>query len=102
MAILQSSRKEDNDIERLQKSVIGEANAGAPSFRNLPARLSISALFEGFTSSKYFRKEACVVGGNEKLFPSKLVFSQYFLTASFPNLKEKGVFLTSHLLNLSL
>ena len=75
MAISQSSGKQDNDIERLHKSVIGEANAGTPSFRNLPARLSIPALFEGFTSSKSFRTEACVVGRNEKLFPSKFMFS---------------------------
>ena len=58
LAILKSSEKEDNDIERLHKSVIGETNAGASSFRNLPARLSTPALFEGFTSSKRFRTEA--------------------------------------------
>ena len=40
--------KEDNDMERLHES----ANAAAPSFRNLPARLSIAALFESFISSK--------------------------------------------------
>ena len=74
LAILQSSGKEDNDIERLHKSVIGEANAGAPSFRNLPARLSILALFEEITFSKSFRTEVCVVGRNEKLFPSELMF----------------------------
>ena len=71
---MQSSGKVDNDIERLHKSVIGEANTGAPSIRNLPARLSITALFEGFTSSKSFRTKACVAGRIEKLFPSKLMF----------------------------
>ena len=43
-AILQSSGNEDNEIDRLIRLVIGEAKTGAPSFRNLPVRLSIPAL----------------------------------------------------------
>ena len=48
-AILQSSGNKDNEIERLTRSVMGEAKTGAPSFRNLPVRLSIPALFAGFS-----------------------------------------------------
>ena len=43
-AILQSSGNENNEIDRLIRLVIGEAKTGAPSFRNLPVRLSIPVL----------------------------------------------------------
>ena len=51
----------------LHKSIIGKANAGSPLFRNLPARLSIPTLLEGFTSSKSFKAETGVVGRNKNL-----------------------------------
>ena len=41
--------KRGNEIDRLTRSVIGEAKTGELSFRNLPVRLSILAFLEGFS-----------------------------------------------------
>ena len=49
---MHSSGKEDSDIDKLHKSVKGEARIEALSFRNLPAILSSPALFEGFTADE--------------------------------------------------
>ena len=74
-AILQSSGKENDDIERFHKSVIGETNAGAHFFfKNLPVTLLISVLFERFISSKCLRTGAFVVGENKKVLPSEFMF----------------------------
>ena len=75
MAILQSSGNEDNEIDTLTRSVIGKAETGTPSFRNLPVRLSIPALLEGFNCCKSFKTEACATGSKEKLFPTGFKFS---------------------------
>ena len=73
-AILQSSGNKDNEIERLTRSVMGEAKTGAPSFRNLPVRLSIPALFAGFSCFKSLRKVVRATGAKETFFPLKPSF----------------------------
>ena len=75
-AILQSSGNKDNEIERLTRSVMGEAKTGAPSFRNLPVRCSIPALFAGFSCFKSLRMVAGATGAKEKFFPLKFSFLQ--------------------------
>ena len=66
--------KQRNEIERLTRSVMGEAKTGAPSFRNFPVRLSIPALFAGFSCFKSLRMVAGATGGKEKFFPLKFSF----------------------------
>ena len=73
-AILQSSGNKDNEIERLTRSVMGEAKTGAPSFRNLPVRLSIPALFAGFSCFKSLRMVGGATGTKEKFLPLKFSF----------------------------
>ena len=73
-AILQSSGNKDNEIERLTRSVMSEAKTGAPSFRNLPVRLSIPALFAGFSCFKRLRMVAGATGAKEKFFPLRFSF----------------------------
>ena len=73
-AILQSSGNKDNEIERLTRSVMGEAKTGAPSFRNLPVKLSIPELFAGFSCFKNLRMVAGATGAKEKFFPLKFSF----------------------------
>ena len=68
---MQSSGNKNNEIERLTRSVIGEAKTGAPSFRNLPVRLSIPALFAGFSCFKSLRMVAGATGAKEKFLPLK-------------------------------
>ena len=43
-------------IDRLIRLVIGEAKTGAPSFRNLPVRLSIPRFCEGLIVVKVLRQ----------------------------------------------
>ena len=73
-SILQSSGNKDNEIERLTRSVMGEVKTGAPSFRNLPVRLSIPALFVGFSCFKSLRMVAGASGAKEKFFSLKFSF----------------------------
>ena len=54
---------------------MGEAKTGAPSFRNLPVRLSIPALFAGFSCFKSLRMVAGATGAKEKFFPLKFSLS---------------------------
>ena len=86
IAILQSSGNKDNEIERLTRSVMGEAKTGAPSFRNLPVRLSIPALFAGFSCSKSLRMVAGATGAKEKFFPLKFSFFAVIIDCCFPYL----------------
>ena len=71
---MQSSGNKDNEIERLTRSVMGEAKTGAPSFRNLLVRLSIPALFAGFSYFKSLRMVAEATGAKEKFLPLKFSF----------------------------
>ena len=73
-AILLSSENKDNEIERLTRSVMGEAKTGAPSFRNLPVRLSIPALFAGFSCFKSLRMVAGATGAEKSSYTLNLVF----------------------------
>ena len=82
-AILQSSGNKDNEIERLTRSVMGEAETGAPSFRNLPVKLSISALFAGFSCFKSLRMVAGATGAKEKFFPFKFSFFVVIIDCCF-------------------
>ena len=67
----------DNEIDKLIRSVIGEEN-WAPSFKNLPVRLSIPALLEGFNCCKSIKTEACTTSSKEKFFQPDLTCRSTF------------------------
>ena len=54
----------------------GRSRSKATIFRNLPAMLSIPALFDVSISSSSFRTVACVLDSKEKFLPSKFLFLQ--------------------------
>ena len=55
LAILQSKGNFERFIERLHSFDIGKAKAAAPSFKNLPDKLSIPAAFSGLVSLSNFK-----------------------------------------------
>ena len=80
--------------------MIGEAKTGAPSFRNLPVRLSIPALLEGFNCCKRVKTEACMTGSKEKFFQPDLAFHSTFQLYLFHiYLEDLVAFLINHLLD---
>ena len=80
---------------------MGEAKTGAPSFKNLPVRLSIPALFAGFSCFKSLRMVAGATGAKEKFFPLKFSFSVVIIDCCFSIFIWGGVgtFLLDYLLN---
>ena len=63
LAILQYKGKFERFIERLHSFDIGKAKTAAPSFENLPDKLSIPAAFSGLVSSSNFRISFSEVDG---------------------------------------
>ena len=51
--------------------ILKAANTGVPPFRNLPAGLSVHALFDVFWQ---FRAVTCLASWEDKFSPSKFLF----------------------------
>ena len=62
LAILQSKGNFERFIERLHNFDIGKAKTTAPSFKNLPDKLSIPAAFSGLVSVSNFKISSSEVG----------------------------------------
>ena len=62
LAILQSKGNFERFIERLHSFDIGKAKTTAPSFKNLPDKLSIPAAFSGLVSVSNFKISSSEVG----------------------------------------
>ena len=60
-AILQSKGNFERFIERLQSVDISKAKTTAPSFKNLPDKLSIPAAFSGLVSLSNFKTSSSEV-----------------------------------------
>ena len=65
LAILQSKENFERFIERLHSFNIGKAKTTAPSFKNLPDKLSIPAASSGLVSGSNFKISSSELG--EKL-----------------------------------
>ena len=79
LAILQSKGNFERFIERLHSFDIGKAKTTAPSFENLPDKLSIPAVFSGLVSVRNLKVSSSKVG-------EKVNF--WFLEIVFPSLRE--------------
>ena len=74
-AILQLLGNELRLIERLQSWEIGLAKISAPSFRNLPDKLSMPAALDGFKPFKIFNIFSGDVSENSKFKSLNLISS---------------------------
>ena len=74
-AILQLLGNELSLIERLQSWEIGLAKISAPSFRNLPDKLSMPAALDGFKHFKIFNIFSGDVSENSKFKSLNLISS---------------------------
>ena len=68
LAILQSKERFERFIKRLHSFDTGKAKATAPSFKNIPDRLSIPAAFSGFVCVGYFKISSSEVGEKVKFW----------------------------------
>ena len=70
LAILQPKGKFERFTERLHSFDVGKAKTTAPSFKNLPDKLSIAAAFFGLVSLSNFLTESSEVGEKENFWIS--------------------------------
>ena len=68
LAILQPKGNFERFIERLHGFDIGKAKPTAPSFKNLPDKLSIPAAFSGLVSLSNFKVSSSQVGEKVNLW----------------------------------
>ena len=78
LAILQSKGNFERFLERLHSFDIGKAKTTAPSFQNLPDKLSIRAAFSGLMSLSNFKTSSSEVGEkvNFGLLYSEILYSK--------------------------